>query len=381
MFVAYVTADDDVQGTAYRLGHSTWHVVMTSEIKGAPIVYDTGMQGAVRALEHASASAADERGGERSSIIDVGIVDNPKADAVPPLAIPAGNGYEIDPRASQALMALRTQLDLAVSDVLDEHRFAWTYTVARNDTGTRRPVQYRLTFNGAPCYTDDDRVMAGILASMPRTGPAICSSETLAGRGPSWYVAGVFRDMLELEEISLAQRVVHDRSGVITLAFAPGVYVMQQDIHAAIDAIDKVFDGYLETGTYPRSTPDKVVANHHLTPLPNGQWRSSLDLAVQDVYQDAFTLDTPIQLYRFLQWAESMPGATQSLEFHVSEDNESTRVVVRTEDALEYSRLRVVKHVDDPDHRATISFGGTGLPFFDMTAYRDAVVRITGTGK
>lgn len=222
-----------------------------------------------------------------------------------------------DPGINRKLMATRSKLGYVIAENLAPDRFYVQLENPMNDTNTRRRYQYRLLYDDIPCYAlVGDSFISNLQAAVQQQiGPVITSSYAInVMDAPHWYVKEMFRDICELGEFSMEDKVLVEgpASGELYLFYQEETNLTEDILDQLINDIRGRIAAAIQLKVFPRNTPEEFVKSRRLTLVGNDQW--TLDYAIPEntplfasLLQQSFVLNSLDQLFWFLTWLALSP--------------------------------------------------------------------------
>lgn len=260
------------------------------------------------------------------------------------------------PIINRKLMAFKSKLIYAVSENLASDELYVKLENPMNEDETRRYFNYRLYYNEIPCYTfkSDDLLDNFIKITKQNFGPLILSSHALNVEGvPHWYSKEIFRDMIELGEYKMKDRILVEGSNTKDLYL-----FYQEETNLTDDMVNKIIKDIrgriisaIKLKIFPRNTPQEFIKNKRLISMPNGQF--SINYIVPDdinVYSETmqlyFELNNLDELFMFLNWMMMLPTwgfIEQELKISLISDKIEIRYI--TKYLPDYIRVNSAKRI------------------------------------
>lgn len=210
-----------------------------------------------------------------------------------------------DPELSRRLMAIRSQLDYIIGELLspDDLYVQLEYPAF----GTVRQYQYRLYFGTMPCYSrkQDGFVDEVMRVVDPSLGRVVVSTHALNVMGaPQWYAREIFRDMCDFASMDYVEG---HNSGELYLFYKHDV-----DQAGVIEEIRGYIAAAIQARIFPRRTPEEVVKALRLSPIADGQWAIKYAIPndtpiFSELFMASFVYDTPEKLHAFYAWLHIYP--------------------------------------------------------------------------
>jgi len=358
----------------------------TIQSKMHPIVYDTGFYTPVRAFQHLEYL-------DQEIVPDAGTLSSTLE-------------YESDFEVNRKLMAIRSRLAYASSELFGPDRFTFQMDIPRNSVGTRRQYVYTLKFSNIPCYYfEGSPVFDQISEIMPQmeTGPLICSSLTISQamlNPPEWYLKEIFRDIVQLEQVPVEDKILIDGpiTGNVYLFYKGVVNVTEGQLEDFIEEVNETVRSYIQTKTFPRNTPQNFVKTRHLQLIQNNQWSLGIpELPVdtnlfKDEIQISLSFRRTVDFFWFLFWLMLAP--TYSFiekELQVNVQTHLIQIYYNTQYYPDYlrvltaSRCRAESPSEDDvliyypnqlskERVAELKKGGTYISFYDNENHEPALI-------
>jgi hypothetical protein len=364
------------------------NIPLTLQAQIHPFIYHTGFHIPVRAFQHIEYL-------DTKILPDSGTIDDDD-----------DLNYKSDPEINRKLMAIRSQLAYAASELLGPDKFYFQLEMPLNDVGTRREYVFRLKFSEIPCYyIEGSPIFQEIEAILPQvtTGPLICSSFTLnlaAHRPPQWYLKEIFRDIVELDIIQTSGRVLIEGpvTGDLYLFYEGIVNVTEGQLDETSEEINNAIQSMIETKTFPRNTPNIFIETRQLRRITNGQWTLQLPAIPEDpnLFQEqiqiSFTFPRVVDLFWFLFWLMISPTYSFIVkELQIKVHSHQINVEYYTKYYPDYLRVLTASRVRAPlaskdmtkiyyperltaKRTTVLKNEGPYIRFFDQANHEDALI-------
>jgi hypothetical protein len=188
-----------------------------------------------------------------------------------------------DPEKNRKLSAIRSRLEYFISETLGVNDFYFTIKRVKNEYLTRRYYTFNLMYKEIPCYvldTDDYLDNLNKVANTKR-GTLLLSTYSLENFSspdgnlvPRWYIRESIRDMIELKEIEMNDRVMIEGFNTRELyIFDRNEYNVLDEIF--LDLVDRIRTNILNNISlkiFPRNTPSEYILSKQLVMTPRKQW-------------------------------------------------------------------------------------------------------------
>lgn len=302
------------------------------------------------------------------------------------------------PEVSRNLIALRSKLVYAISELLSPNRFHLQLNSLPNSSGSFREYLYQLNFDEIPCFTLKDGDFMRRLSELAQitVGPLIMSSRNYGvtrDSPPSWYLREMLRDLSDFGDLPVRNKVlIEGPSGNLYLFYEHTVNVTEDQLHQVILEIRGQIAASIKSLIFPRGTPDWFIKSRQLVQMANGQWTLPFNLpdsseVFAETIELSWTFSQVSELFYFLSWlmlAPTYPWIERELEILVESSN--IRIRYRTHYFPDYLRVLTAcrSHTHDetgqiyyPDR---IDYRVSGLPsieFYDSFNNERAFVALT----
>lgn len=306
----------------------------------------------------------------------------------------------VDPEVNRKLMAMRSKLGYSIAENLAPDRFYVQLENPMNDTTTRRQYQYRLFYDEIPCYAfkNDSFIRNLQEATNQQIGPVITSSYAInVMDAPHWYVKEMFRDICELGEFPMEDKVLVEgpASGELYLFYQEETNLTEDMLDQLINNVRGKIAAAIQLKIFPRNTSQEFIKSHQLTLVGNNQWTIAYPIPENiplflTLMQQSFVFDTLDQLFWFLTWLALCP--TYSFiepELQIRVQSNEILVTHSTKYLPDYIRVRSASRaklktegqvqIVYPDQLSSEDFlnmtkGTTYLSFYDHANNERAVI-------
>ena len=353
----------------------------------------------------------------REVVIDTGFVSPIRAyqhfeylmdELIPDAYRRSSQGPELteEVEVNRELIALRSKLAYAISELLAPTQFYVQLETPVNSTGTRRLCRYRLYYNEIPCYIFDQSIVLDeevqppdvvgdfktvdqVISGLPHeekslmeeiqaitemeAGPIICSTRTLTlmrDDPPRWYIRESLRDLCHFQEIDMEDKVLVEgpATGELYLFFKEDVNLVEEQQIRLTNEIRGSITASIRAKVFPRKTPDEFIKSRQLTKILNqqwtlpGPWTEDTPELFRELIQISFTFRNADDLFWFLLWLSLSPTYSfieRELEIFVQES--IIQVRYRTNYYPDYLRVmtaRRVKHAEASSGKGEILYPG-----------------------
>jgi hypothetical protein len=262
------------------------------------------------------------------------------------------------PVINRKLMAFKSKLSYAVCENLASDDLYFKLENPMNDDATRRYFNYRLYYNEVPCYTFKSDILLDNFYAVTKQnfGPLIISTHALTIEGiPQWYTKETFRDMIELGEYKLKDKVMVEgpNTSDLYLFYQEETNVTEDMLNKIIKEIRGNITAALNLKIFPRNTPDEFIKNKKLTLISNKQYSIQYDIPnninlFSETLQLCYDLKNLDELFLFLIWlmiSPTWPFIELELKVIISSDNINIKYV--TKYLPDYIRVNSAKRVQN----------------------------------
>lgn len=264
-----------------------------------------------------------------------------------------------DPTLNRELMALRSKLVYAVSENLAPDKFYFRLDTSMNDDSTRRNYTYKLYYEEIPCYTfKEDSLLDNFRAvAQQHLGPLIVSTYSLnIDRIPHWYSKEMFRDIIELGDFPMEDKIVVEgpSSGELYLFYQKESNITEDILNDLIIEIRGHIISAVNLRIFPRNSSNEFIKSRQLKSTNNKQWFIPYNVprninVFSTLIQLCFSLKSLDELFWFLTWMLVCP--TYSFieqELKICVGSELIRVCYATKYLPDYIRVNTASRIQLP---------------------------------
>lgn len=265
-----------------------------------------------------------------------------------------------NPSMNRQLMALRSKLTYAVSENLAPEKFFFRMENPMNDDETRRNYIYKLYYEEIPCYAFKEDSLLDNFNSVKdqELGPLIISTRSIRVEGvPDWYCKEMFRDIVELGEFNMDDKIVVEgpSSGELYLFYQEESNITEDLLNDLIIEVRGRIISAVNLRIFPRNSPNEFIKSRQLKSTNNGQWFIPYNVprdinTFQGLLQLCFNLKSLDELFWLLTWLLICP--TYSFieqELRICVGSQSIRVCYSTKYLPDYLRVKSASRIQLPE--------------------------------
>lgn len=342
---------------------SNQQIPLSVKEKFVPVVIDSNFVSPVRAFQH---------------------IEFVITELSPGVTQRGSETLESQPEVSRNLIALRSRLVYAISELLSPNRFHLQLVSFPNSSGTFREYLYQLNFDEIPCFTlkDGDFISKLTQLAQINVGPLILTSQNFGvtrDSPPSWYLREMLRDLSDFGDLPVRNKVlIEGPSSNLYLFYQQAVNVTEDQLQQVILEIRGQIAAAIKSLIFPRRTPDDFIKSRQLVRMANGQWTLPFNLpdssqVFAETIELSWTFSQVSELFYFLFWltlAPTYPWIEKELEILV----ESTiiRIRYRTHYFPDYLRVLTANRTRTPHETGQIYYPEridyqiTDLPYIEF---------------
>lgn len=276
----------------------------------------------------------------------------------------------IDPELNRKLMSFRSRMTYSISENLSQTGYYVKLEIPMNNVETRRNYIYKLYYQEMPCFIlKSDTLLNDLIAAKDQNlGPMLISTYSLnVEKVPHWYTKEMFRDIIELGEYSIQDKILIEgpRSKELYLFYKEEFNITEDMFDDLISDIRGNINASMKLKMFPRNTPEEYIRNKELTRLNNGQYTINYEVPediniFQETYKLAFDFKNFDELYWFLVLAQNLNG------LHIKINSNLINVTYETNYLPDLIKVNSAKRVHTNENKVKLSYDNpNGIKFYD----------------